>query len=216
MKNPYQNAIPFAYVLLETYKKIGLSEEEAFLSLMIDHLIEGGNRFIAEDSLALKMRMPVKDISLLMQGLLEKGFLSYKMKNGKMETSLSPLIDSCYDLFAKSLERQNASNSDEGENKVRASLYSFFEERLGRTLSPLEKDTISEWLLSYKEEEIRNALLDTLRNGKKTLRAVEKTLKDHRKEADLLKEGASAISDTWDKDIEATMELTRSLWGKRK
>ncbi|HBB05908.1 MAG TPA: hypothetical protein DCZ41_04965 [Firmicutes bacterium] len=216
MKNPYQNAVPFPYVLLETYKKIGLSEDEAFVALLIDHLLELGNHFISADMLSLKMSKGPKEINAIMNSLLEKGLLNYTMKE-KMETSLSPLIDKCYALFASSIEKQCASMSDKEMTKVRSELIAFFEEKLARSLSPLEKDTISEWASGvYSLEEIKNALLDTLKTGKKTIREVGKTLKAHRKENDLLKEGASAISDSWDKDIEATMELTRSLWKKNR
>lgn len=216
MKNPYQNAVPFPYVLLETYKKIGLTDDEAFVALLIDHLLELGNHFISADMLSLKMSKSPSEISAIMNSLLEKGLLTYTMKE-RMETSLSPLSDKCYALFASSIEKQNASLSDKQMAKTMGELIAFFEEKLGRTLPPLEKDRIAEWANgAYSVDEIKNALLDTLKAKKKTIREVEKTLKAHRKENDLLKEGASAISDSWDKDIEATMELTRSLWKKNR
>lgn len=214
MKNPYQNAVPFAYVLLETYKKIGLSDEEAIVVLMIDHLLEQGNHFINADMLSLKMGKSPSDINKLMDSMLKRGFLTFAMKE-KMETSIAPLREKCYAIFADTLERQRLSLVGENEANLLSGLLSFFEERLSRTLSPLEKDTISEWLnSSYSVDEIKNALLDTLKSGKKTIRAVEKTLKARRKENDILKEGASAINDNWDKDIEATIALTKSMWGE--
>lgn len=216
MKSPYQNAIPFEYALLETYKRLGINEEEAFLALLIDHLREQGNRFINADLLSLKMSKKPSEISTIMNSLFEKGLLRFDMKGRSMETTINPLREKAYAAFTEAMERQRSNVISENNAKELSLLYSFFEENLGRTLSPLEKDSIADWLdLSYSVEEIKNALLDTLRAHKKTIRAVEKTLKARRKENDLLKEGASGINDSWDKDIEETMALTKRLWGKK-
>ncbi len=215
MKNPYQNVVPFSYVMLETYKKLGVTDEEAIVILMIDHLLNQGNSFINADMLSLKMGKSPNEINSIMDSLLKKGLLLYVMK-GKMETSLAPLSEKCYSLFGEMIERQRSMTlGDETANSL-SEIISFFEDKLSRTLSPLEKDSLSEWLhSSYSVEEIKNALLDTLKTGKKTIRAIEKTLKARRKEDDLLKEGASAINDNWDKDIEETIAITKKIWGDK-
>lgn len=215
MKNPYQNVVPFSYVMLETYKKLGVTDEEAIVILMIDHLLNQGNSFINADMLSLKMGKSPNEINSIMDSLLKKGLLLYVMK-GKMETSLAPLSEKCYSLFGEMIERQRSMTlGDETANSL-SEIISFFEDKLSRTLSPLEKDSLSEWIhSSYSVEEIKNALLDTLKTGKKTIRAIEKTLKARRKEDDLLKEGASAINDNWDKDIEETIAITKKIWGDK-
>ncbi len=215
MKNPYQNVVPFSYVMLETYKKLGVTDEEAIVILMIDHLLNQGNAFINADMLSLKMGKSPNEINSIMDSLLKKGLLLYVMK-GKMETSLAPLSEKCYSLFGEMIERQRSMTlGDEAANSL-SEIISFFEDKLSRTLSPLEKDSLSEWLhSSYSVDEIKNALLDTIKTGKKTIRAIEKTLKARRKEDDLLKEGASAINDNWDKDIEETIAITKKIWGDK-
>ncbi len=215
MKNPYQNVVPFSYVMLETYKKLGVTDEEAIVILMIDHLLNQGNAFINADMLSLKMGKSPNEINSIMDSLLKKGLLLYVMK-GKMETSLAPLSEKCYSLFGEMIERQRSMTlGDETANSL-SEIISFFEDKLSRTLSPLEKDSLSEWLhSSYSVDEIKNALLDTIKTGKKTIRAIEKTLKARRKEDDLLKEGASAINDNWDKDIEETIAITKKIWGDK-
>ena len=93
-------------------------------------------------------------------------------------------------------------------------LISLFEEKFARTLTPLETTTMNEWLDGgYREEEIRNALLDCVNRNKKTVRAVNKALIAKRKQEDIQKEGATGVSDRWDKNIEETVAAAKALWG---
>ena len=73
---------------------------------------------------------------------------------------------------------------------------------------------MGDWLeAGYRDEEIQDALLDALKERKKTIRAVDKILRAKRRDDDIRKEGASAVNDNWDKDIEKTMEIAKAMWG---
>ncbi|MBR6226005.1 MAG: DnaD domain protein [Bacilli bacterium] len=216
MKNPYLNAVSFHYVLLDCYKRLGLSEEELSVILMIDHLIEQGNTFINSDMLALKMNLKPADIDKDLTELVKKNYLTYDTVEGKLTVSLSNLKDKVYSLFKETMDREASKLTDKTREKALSEIHSFFEGHLNRSLSPLEQSTINEWLdARYTLDEIKNALLDTLKSGKKSIRAIEKTLKSARKAQDILKEGSSAVSDTWDKDIEATIAIAKDLWGSK-
>ncbi len=54
-------ALDFRYLLLENYKKLGLSENEVIVLLMSDHFLKQKNPLITADLLSLKMGIPVKD-----------------------------------------------------------------------------------------------------------------------------------------------------------
>ena len=216
MKNPYLNAVSFHYVLLDCYKRLGLTEEELSVILMIDHLIEQGNTFINSDMLALKMNLKPADIDKDLTELVKKNYLTYDTVEGKLTVSLNNLKDKVYALFKETMDREASQLTDKTREKALSEIHSFFEGHLNRSLSPLEQSTINEWLdARYTLDEIKNALLDTLKSGKKSIRAIEKTLKSARKAQDILKEGSSAVSDTWDKDIEATIAIAKDLWGNK-
>ena len=216
MKNPYLNAVSFHYVLLDCYKRLGLTEEELSVILMIDHLIEQGNTFINSDMLALKMNLKPADIDKDLTELVKKNYLTYDTVEGKLTVSLSNLKDKVYALFKETMDREASKLTDKTREKALSEIHSFYEGHLNRSLSPLEQSTINEWLdARYTLDEIKNALLDTLKSGKKSIRAIEKTLKSARKAQDILKEGSSAVSDTWDKDIEATIAIAKDLWGNK-
>ena len=215
MKNPYLNAVSFHYVLLDCYKRLGITETGLSVILMIDHLIEQGNTFINSDMLSLKMNLKPTEIDKELTELVKKNYLTYDMVEGKLTVSLNNLKDKVYALFKETMDREASKLTDKSKEKALSETHSFYEEHLNRSLSPLEQSTINEWLdARYTLDEIKNALLDTLRSGKKSFRAIEKTLKSARKAEDILKEGSSAVSDTWDKDIEATIAIAKDLWGK--
>ena len=215
MKNPYLNAVSFHYVLLDCYKRLGITETGLSVILMIDHLIEQGNTFINSDMLSLKMNLKPTEIDKELTELVKKNYLTYDTVEGKLTVSLNNLKDKVYALFKETMDREASNLTDKSQEKALSEIHSFYEEHLNRSLSPLEQSTINEWLdARYTLDEIKNALLDTLRSGKKSFRAIEKTLKSARKAEDILKEGSSAVSDTWDKDIEATIAIAKDLWGK--
>ncbi len=213
-KKSIMNAVSFRYVLLNSYKQMNLQEKELVVLLMIDLLLEQGNSFITNDMLSLKMNYSSAEIDKIMAGLMKRGFVLLNTKDNKIKTSIDPLKDRAYSQFKKTMEEESANLlSEEKENELK-DLLSFFEDKFQRTLSPLERDMIGNWMNSnYKKEEIQNALLDAFREGKKTVKAIDRVLRSKRMAQDFEKEGYSASSSTWDKDIEETMAIAKSMWG---
>lgn len=213
--NAILNAVSFRYLLLDCYTKLSLSENELAVCLMLDHLGEQGNSFINADMLSLKMNLSPSEINEIMAGLIKKGFLSFEMnEENKMTTSLAPLENKVRTEYGASLARDLSNSMNKDRETLLKKLISLFEEKFARTLTPLETTTMNEWLDGgYREEEIRNALLDCVNRNKKTVRAVNKALIAKRKQEDIQKEGATGVSDRWDKNIEETVAAAKALWG---
>jgi DNA replication protein len=213
-KNPLYSAVSFRYALLDCYKKLNLSEQELAVVLMIDHLLEQGNTLVTADLLSMKMNYGVSDIDKTMVGLVNRGLLSYDTTEKSMRTSLDGLKNQVYAMFQKSVEREQINLMSKEKADRLSSLIKFYEGKLCRSLSPLETQTMGDWLeAGYHDEEIQDALLDALAEKKKTIRAVDKILRAKRRDADIAQEGASAVNDNWDKDIEKTMEIAKAMWG---
>jgi DNA replication protein len=214
-KSGLLSALDFKYVLLDSYKKMNISEEELMVILMADHLLEQGNSLITVDMLALKMNYKPEMIDKTMSLLVKRGYLSFDTgEKKKMKTSLEPLKNLLYDEFQKNLALEHKDLlSNERENTLR-DLTSFFESKLERTLSPLDSQTLSGWIdAAFSSEEIKNALLDALNEGKNNLRAVDKVLRASRANKDIAKEGYTATSPSWDKDIDETLKIAKEMWG---
>ena len=103
MKNPYLNAVSFHYVLLDCYKRLGLTEEELSVILMIDHLIEQGNTFINSDMLSLKMNLKPTEIDKELTELVKKNYLTYDMVEGKLTVSLKRAYTLSLRLFKETV-----------------------------------------------------------------------------------------------------------------
>ncbi len=205
--------IDFRYLLLDFYKKLGLSENEAMVILMVDQLIRQGNDFVSQSDLSFKMNLSERELDSLMAGLMQKDMISVESQKGRLRTSLSPVKEKLYGLFQQAIAEKRktpiAARKAEAVGKVR----DYFEKRLNRTLSPLEVDTISAWLDDgYSDEDIKGALESAIAYGRKTFKAVDSFLRTARKRDDIEKEGYTGVNSHWNKDIEHTIEIARTKW----
>lgn len=216
MKNQVQieKVISFRLALLDSYKKLGLNENETMVILLIDYLLSQGNSLITSDLLSLKMTLQPEEIDGILVELLNKRYLCYKTEDGKLVTSIENIRKIVYSEMKKTLTWEVKKESVQKDESLISDLYSLYEDKASQPLSPLEKDTIVSWLKNgYSEEEIKNAVLDTARFKKLTIREVERTLKAKRRAKDRLEEGVSAIKDNYDKSIAETLENAKKLWG---
>ena len=127
MKNPYLNAVSFHYVLLDCYKRLGITETGLSVILMIDHLIEQGNTFINSDMLSLKMNLKPADIDKELTELVKKNYLTYDMVEGKLTVSLNNLKDKVYALFKETMDREASKLTDKSKEKALSEIHSFYE-----------------------------------------------------------------------------------------
>ena len=202
-------AIDFRFLLLENYKKLKISENELVIIFMIDHLVSQGNPFITADLLSLKMSLDIKEIDELIADLLTRGFLEYSSVNGKTVTSLNPLKEKLFSNFALSVSKE--AENKKAKEEVLANIYHSFETELGRILQPMEIATIREWVdLGYSDEMIINALKETLSQGKRSLKSVDKILLSWAKREDLETEGKTPLDDEWNKNLEETIRIAKT------
>ncbi|MBO6285412.1 MAG: DnaD domain protein [Bacilli bacterium] len=205
--------VDFSYILLDNYRSFGLNEEELAVLFMIDHLLRQGNSLITSDLLSLKMSLKTHEIDHILSELVRNEYISYETGPGGMKTSLQPLKAKLYKAFERSLAKDRQNLLSEQRASALSRLYTYFEKRLNRVLSPLENDLIGNWLdAGYTEEDIHNALEDALLQKKRSLKSVDKILRSGRIRSDVAKEGYSGVSDQWDQDIERTIEIAKAKW----
>ncbi len=212
MSNVQMEALDFRYLLLEYYKKLKISENELAVIFMIDHLLSQKNTLVTPDLLSLKMNLSTKELDKIMVNLIEKNFLVYDIGK-KTKISLKPLQKKLYEAFQLSLAKEQEISSSEEKSQYMSNIYEVFERELKRSLSPLELSLINEWVNDgFSDETIINALNETLRKGKKTLKSVDKLLVQWKTRDDIEKEGISNVKEVWDDDIEKAMEIAKTKW----
>lgn len=206
-------AIDFQKVLLDSYKKMKISEVELATIFVIFHLIEQGNPFVTADLLSLKMTMDVKEIDKVLANLLTRGFIEYKTQGLKTITTLDPLKQKLFREFQISLTKEEERENSKKVTEELENIFGQFQNLLGRSLSPVEISKIREWVsYGYSDEMIINALKEALNKGKKSLRSVDKILLTWSQREDLETEGHTTLSEEWNRNLEETIRIAKTPW----
>ena len=159
-------------ILFNNYKRLNINEEELIIIMLIISL---GNKIeYNPDIFVNELNIEKYKVMEIINNLISKNIISLDMvKNGrKMEEyiSLSVLYDKLLNLVID--------NNDE-DKEIDGSVFTIFENELGRTLSPMEFEQIKEWITTYKNEElIIYALKEAVLNGVSSFRYMDKILDD--------------------------------------
>lgn len=206
-------AVSFRYMILDQYKNLALDEKELATLLMIDHLLEQGNTLINADALSLKMSMSSSEIDSILAVLLKRELISYEIKDGRFVTTLDPICEKLGKALVKKMNYESEKAKSEERDQRVALLNDFFEDRWSRTLTPLEKEKLYDWVeAGYKDLEIQNALRDGLREGKVNVRYIDRRLRAMRAAGDIEEEGYTATSETWSRGIGDSLKLAKEKW----
>lgn len=175
-------------ILFNNYRKLNITEEELIIIMLIISL---GNKIeynpeIFVNELDIDRRRVMKIIS----SLIDKNILSLEVvRNGrKTEEHLS--LSLLYDKLLNIVKDVN----DSDDVKIDNSIFSVFENELGRLLSPMEIEQIKEWVTTIKNEElIEAALKEAVLNGVSNFRYIDTILnewnkKGYRNKEDVMKD----------------------------
>lgn len=160
--------------LLINYKKLKITEKELIL---LSSLIEQDLKEFDPVALSNYLNWSIEEVMLVISSLCDKNIvdLQVKKENKKMKEYLSLEV-----LYEKIL-LETIENIEEKE-ETNSKIYETIEKELGRTLSPIEYETISGWLNSnITEEMIKEALKEAVLNGVRNLKYIDKILYDWNK-----------------------------------
>ena len=187
------NDLVIPNVLLSSYKKLNLNEKELIL---LSYLISF-NDFVSFDPISFSNYLNIKQEDILesISNLSEKKCIDIvvKKENGKMKEyiDINPLYDKLVFYII----------DDEDKTDNNSKIYNAIESEFGRTLSPIEYETISGWLDSnINEDLIKEALKEAVLNGVNNLKYIDKILyewgkKGYKTPKDVKKKKAKKESD---------------------
>lgn len=162
-------------ILLNNYKKMNITDEELILIMLI---MSYGNQIeYNPDIFVNELGMDKFKAMEIIGNLIDKNILSLEMVKSGRKTeeyiSLSLLYEKLLNIVIdKKEENVNVDNS----------IFTVFEEEMGRLLSPMEIEQIKEWVLTYKNEElIKAALKESVLNGASGLRYIDTILNNWNK-----------------------------------
>ena len=206
--------IDYRYILVDSYKSLGLSEHDLATLLVVDNILKKDSVLITAELLALKMNIDVSSLDSILVSLTSRGFIEYETVNNTIKTSIKPTYNKIMDLFKKELVRLEVTkNNRELEEEV-SNIFLIVQKELGRTLSPLEAEKIREWISQgIKEEVIINCLHECLAKRKKvTINQLDKQIMKYLSSRDIEKEGYSYVNEKWKKDLEETIKIANVRW----
>lgn len=153
---------------IKYYKKFDLENKEL---LMLIYLLNCNEKLILDNKKISKdLYLEENEVLNIISSLIEKNYISIEMSknNGIIEEYIS------LDLFYEKINSYLIEN-DKKDNS--SDIYSKFEKEFGRTLSPVEYETISKWIESnIPLELIEAALKEAILSGVNSIRYIDKIL----------------------------------------
>ena len=162
-------------ILFNNYRKLNIDEEELIVIMLIISL---GNKIEYNPEIFVQeLNMDRHKVMGIISNLMGKNILSLEViKNGRKTEeyiSLSLLYDKLLNIVI---------DTDEDEVKIDNSIFSVFENELGRLLSPMELEQIKEWVTTIKNDElIIAALKEAVLNGVSNFRYIDAILNEWNK-----------------------------------
>lgn len=176
------NNLVIPSILLMNYKDLKLNEKELlFLSLLMSYDGEIG---FDPAYFSKILSFEVNDILEILSSLSTKKYVNVVVK--KSAGKMKEFLDISY-LYEKLMSYVISLEDEEKETEI----YSVIETELGRTLSPIEYETIGGWInANISEELIKEALKEAVLNGVGNLKYIDKILyewtkKGYRKASDV-------------------------------
>lgn len=170
------NPIVVPRILFNNYRKLNITEEELIIVMLVISL---GNKIEYNPDIFVKeLDMDRVKVMTLISNLISKNIISLEMvKNGRKTEeyiSLSLMYDKLLNIV-KDI-------SDEDSVMIDNSIFSIFENELGKLLSPMQIEKIKEWVITYKNEElIIMALQEAVMNGVSNFNYIDTILNEWNK-----------------------------------
>lgn len=181
-----QGSVTLPALLIRYYKALGINETEMMLIIHLWTFREKEQiTFPTIEEISSRMSVASEQVIAAIQKLLKLGCLTIDENQDPItkvqyeEYNLTPLLEKLAEYIAEQEEatiEPNQTKEDELEN----SIFTAFEKEFGRPLSPMECETISNWMDQdqYSEPLIRAALKESVFAGKVHFRYIDRILLD--------------------------------------
>lgn len=154
--------------LIKYYSRFDLNNDEM---LLLIYFLNNKEKLIFDvNKISSDLYMDASCILEIISNLIEKNIISIEVKknNGIIEEFIS------LELFFSKIKLYLIENKT---NEKTNDIYSLFEQEFGRTLSPTEYETITNWLeCNVSVDLIKSALKEAVLNGVNNLRYIDKIL----------------------------------------
>ena len=164
--------ISFTEELLKNYKKINLNEAETILLIKLSQQLDSHDNVLSINDLVYSMTLKEIELSNLVISLVQRGFIEINLDNGIESFS----IDGTIELLAKAID-DNEPNTFKDRQDLLSQIVLYIETTYAKPLAPADLMIINNWIdLAYTFEEIKKAILDSLKAKKLHLKYADAIL----------------------------------------
>ncbi len=169
------NVISLSEVLIQNYKQLGLDEINMTILLLLNLQRVNQNDFLSISMLAEKMTLDETEISKRILNLLQMGYLELNIDETGEKFSLDPLYDKVTEIIFEE-QKDNVSDS-----VTVSEIVEYCEKTYQRILSRDDLEIVNMWSAEkYSLEEIKSAVLESLKAQKTTLRYADAIIVNRR------------------------------------
>lgn len=171
--------ISFTDSILENYHALGLDETEAIILINLYRQQEEGNEFLRISDLIAKMSIDERHASEKVLRLVQFGYISLEItEDGCEKFSLDQTFEKLGDLLEK-----GKTNSPYDHQKLLQQVVMYTESLYAKALNAAELEIINHWIEDgYTYDEMKAAILESLKAKKMHLRYADAILVNQRKQ----------------------------------
>ncbi|MFD1466230.1 DnaD domain-containing protein [Lapidilactobacillus mulanensis] len=172
-----------ANLILDHYAELGMSDAQLAIFLQIIKFSQQGEKFPSPAELAAVVKHPVSEVYQALQAMTQKSFIAvttYVDHDQHIDQyDVAPFFER---LSGLQEDQQNVAEFQEEQADV-TKLYQEVEVEFGRTLSPIEMETVDGWLNRdhFSSEIIRLALREAVLNDARSFKYIDRILLDWQK-----------------------------------
>lgn len=173
-------------ILINNYKLLNITDEELIVIMVI--MSYGDKVVYNPEAFAKEIGGSKRNIMKVIDNLCDKNILSLIIEKNNNKSyeyiSLDNLYEKLFNIVIDNDEKEEVDNS----------IFSVFENELGRTLSPMEYEKIKEWITSGNSSELIScALREAVMNGISNFNYIDRILdswkkKGYKNREDILKD----------------------------
>lgn len=186
------NLIQFDKLMIDQYYKLDVDEVDAIILLRLNDLAQRNIFVLNEVKLAKTMKVDKNKLGERIVKLVTRGFISLELGKDNKEVFN---LDNTYQRLANLLG--NIKDDEEEKilkRKIKKTI-TLLEKELKKILSPLELEIVQRWFIEdkYTDDEIDDAILQTLKYKNRGINYMNKLLQTRRRDSELAKDKAENI-----------------------
>lgn len=172
--------ISFNEMLIRHYKKLGLNEQEAMIIMHLYIQQDEGDSLLSVSSLKTKTTLSDDELSNIVLKLVQEGYIELLISDDGKETFN---LDKIIDKLGEYLTDNDANKTETDRTVALQEIVSYAEQCYQRVLSTSDLMIINHWLdLNYSLNDIKQAILDSLKAKKLHLKYADAILVNRKKE----------------------------------